>query len=134
VTIAIVLGNRLNDDGSFSPQMTERMNLTLDLIKKFHIDLIVTSGGVANKVANIAEADAMRDYLVKCGVKESMIICENKSISTYENAKFSMELIKDLNYDTIFNIIASIIIIGVIWFASNFCFTTTFSNFFARLP
>jgi len=102
VTIAIVLGNRLNDDGSFSPQMTERMNLTLDLIKKFHIDLIVTSGGVANKVANIAEADAMRDYLVKCGVKESMIICENKSISTYENAKFSMELIKDLNYDTIF--------------------------------
>ena len=33
MTVLIVLGNRLNDDGSFTKAMQERMNITLDIVK-----------------------------------------------------------------------------------------------------
>lgn len=104
MVVAIVLGNRLNDDASFTKAMIERMNLIIKLVNKYHIDLIVTSGGVANKVAGIAEAIAMKEYLVNQGIDENMIMVEDKSMSTYENAMYSIELLNNnhIDYDTIF--------------------------------
>ena len=101
MTVLIVLGNRLNDDGSFTKAMQERMEITLDIVKKQSIDYIITSGGIANKNTKISEAEAMKQYLVSKGLDENKIITESKSMSTYENAEFSIPLALELNPDTV---------------------------------
>ena len=80
MTVLIVLGNRLNDDGSFTKAMQERMNITLDIVKKYNVDYILLSGGVADKNSKISEAEAMKNYLVSKGLDENKIISESKSM------------------------------------------------------
>ena len=43
----------------------------------------------------IAEADAIKNYLVSTGIPESSILVENQSENTYENLRNSMELIRN---------------------------------------
>lgn len=99
--IAITLGNRLNDDQSITKVMELRLQLTLQLYKDFDIDYIIVSGGVANKKAGVSEAAVMKQYLVKNGIPEEKIIEEGESMTTGENAKFSVKIAKDLKADTI---------------------------------
>ncbi len=42
----------------------------------------------------MAEADAIKRYLISMGVPEEMIIAENRSLNTIENIRNSMRLIK----------------------------------------
>ncbi len=55
--------------------------------------VFVPSGGKgADEV--IAEGQAIHNYLIENGISESRILTEDKSVSTYENLKYSMELIR----------------------------------------
>ena len=90
--VAIVLGNRMQDDGSLSDIMLSRLNLTLKLDSEQKIDKYIVSGGVANKVAGVAEASKMAEWLVNNGINEDRIIKEDKSLTTVENAKFSIPM------------------------------------------
>ncbi len=47
----------------------------------------------------MAEALAIKNYLMKNGIKESRILIEDKSTSTIENMKFSKEKINDAKKD-----------------------------------
>ena len=53
----------------------------------------VVSGGKGNDEV-ISEAEAMKRYLLLNGISEKDILIENKSKNTYENIKFSNNLIK----------------------------------------
>ena len=54
---------------------------------------IIVSGG-QGQGEDVTEAFAMRKYLVDKGVSENLIICEDKSTSTYENFLFTKELLE----------------------------------------
>lgn len=90
--VAIVLGNRMNDDGSLSEIMKTRLALTLRLIAEHSPDKIILSGGPANPKANVTEAEAMERFLVDNGVDKSILIKEERSLTTKQNAKFSVPL------------------------------------------
>ena len=55
---------------------------------------IVVSGG-QGKGENMAEALAMRNFLVDNGVDPSLIIMENKSTDTYENFLYTKEVLEE---------------------------------------
>lgn len=55
--------------------------------------VIIVSGGQGNGEA-VSEAWAMQEYLVKHGIPEERVWKEDKSSNTYENMKFSLELIE----------------------------------------
>ncbi len=55
---------------------------------------VVCSGG-QGPGEDITEAFAMKRYLIDKGISEDRIIMEDMSISTYENMKFSLEIIGD---------------------------------------
>lgn len=99
--VVVTLGNRMNDDGTITSTMKKRLDLTLDLYKSFSPDKIIVSGGIANKIANVSEASKMEEYLINNGINKDIIIQENKSLTTKENAIFSCEIIDKLNADTI---------------------------------
>ena len=96
MTVAIVLGNWLNNDGSISKLLEKRLLMAKELYFNKEVDKLIVSGGLANKKAGISEADAMAKILIKDGVKEEDIIIENKSKTTNENALFSIPLAKQL--------------------------------------
>ena len=96
--IFIVLGKFLNDDGTMTDLLIERLNIALDAYHKFHPEKIIVSGGIVNKEANVSEAKLMKDYLINKGIKENIIIEEGQSQTTKENALFSMPIVEQLNY------------------------------------
>lgn len=100
-TIVIVLGNRLNDDGSISRIQEERLEMALELEKLYEPDYFILSGGLANPKAGITEAKAMYDYLITKGMNKEKLILEDKSLSTVENAKFSVPLAEKLGAEMI---------------------------------
>ena len=90
--VLVVLGNRMNDDGTMTGLSVKRLNAAMRFAVAFGVDKIILSGGVANKKANRSEAAAMREYLVDNGVAEDKLIREDQSTTTEENAKYSVPI------------------------------------------
>ena len=89
--VLVVLGNRMNDDGTMTGLSVKRLNAAMRFAAAFGVDKIILSGGVANK-ANRSEASAMREYLVDNDVAEDKLICEEQSTTTEENAEYSVPI------------------------------------------
>ena len=94
--VAVILGNRLNDDGSMSQILKKRLEATLKLNQLFAPSKIILSGGVANPNAGLSEAEVMRNYLVSQGVDADKLVLEDKSITTKQNAEFSVPMAANL--------------------------------------
>lgn len=90
MNVSITLGRWLNDDGTISKILENRLLMTLELINEHKVDKVVVSGGIANTKAGISEASAMKSYLLSKGVKEDMIIVEDKSETTNQNFQYSL--------------------------------------------
>ena len=95
--VAVILGNRLNDDGSYTDILQARLHSALKINALFCPDYIIVSGGVANAKAGVSEAQVMRDYLVKQGIPSDKILLEDKSLTTKQNAEFSVPMCANLH-------------------------------------
>lgn len=90
--ILVVLGHRLQDDGGITPTMRARLNLALKIEEVLKPQKIILSGGTANPAAGASEAEAMRKFLISHGVAPQKLILEDNSLSTKQNAKFSVPI------------------------------------------
>ena len=99
--VAVVLGHKLNNDKSITPITEQRLLLTLQLIQEHNPDKIILSGGVANMFAGVSEARVMREWLVEHGVDKELLIEEDKSLTTKQNAKFSVPILVELGAKTV---------------------------------
>ena len=100
-TVVVLLGNRLNDDGSISEIQKERLQLALEIEKEINPDYFILSGGLANPAAGRTEAEAMYENLVLMGMNPDKLIKENDSLSTVQNAKYSVPIAKQLGAEVI---------------------------------
>lgn len=93
----IILGSKINDDGSLTPLLKGRADKAIDFYKnqyetnKKKITFIPSGGQGSDEV--MAEALAIKNYLVKNGIKEKQVVIEDKSTNTFENMKFSKDKI-----------------------------------------
>ncbi len=95
VDYVIVLGARLYGDKP-SPALQERLKVAKDyLLENNDVKVVVSGGQGINE--DIPEAHAMELYLVDNGVDKERIIIEDKSTSTFENLKLSLDKIKDMD-------------------------------------
>lgn len=97
--VVVVLGNRLNDDGTITKIQEERLEMALEIEKLFKPNYYILTGGPANPVPNKTEAEAMYDYLIDRGIEKERLIKEMNSYSTVENALYSAPIIKELKAD-----------------------------------
>ena len=58
-------------------------------------DIIITSGG-QGPAEVISEGEAMRNYMISCGISEDRIVAETNSTTTIENFGFSMNIVTEL--------------------------------------
>ncbi|MBO4896738.1 MAG: YdcF family protein [Clostridia bacterium] len=100
----IILGCMVRKDGSLPPLLRGRVDRAIDFAEKQKENtgkevIFVPSGGKGSD-ETIAEADAMKNYLIGRGIGEERIRPENKSLNTYENMNFSKKIIDAGKDDT----------------------------------
>lgn len=96
VDYVIVLGARLYGDIP-SPSLQERLNAAREyLIENNDIKVVVSGGQGIDE--DVSEAQAMEKYLVDNGIENDRIILEDKSTTTFENLKMSVDKIMEV-YD-----------------------------------
>ena len=89
----IVLGAKVNPSGNPSLMLKNRMDMSIEYLRE-HTDVpcIVTGGQGPNEP--MGESAVMKAYLLDHGIAEERIFEEDKATSTYENIKFSKEIIE----------------------------------------
>ena len=90
----IVLGAAVHGDTP-SLSLVERLRAAKDYLDAHPTAVAIVSGGQGSG-ENMSEAQAMYDWLRKSGINPDRIIKEDKAASTYENLKFSREIIGSL--------------------------------------
>lgn len=99
----IILGSKINSDGTLTPLLKGRCDKAIEFGKKQYENtkkkiVYVPSGGQGHDEV-IAEAIAIKNYLMENGIKEKQILIEDKSTSTIENMRFSKKKIDDVKID-----------------------------------
>lgn len=104
----IILGSGLRADGTLTPLLKNRADRAILFSEKQKEktgkDLIFVPSGGQGPDEVISEASAIRNYLLTQGISGDSILTEEKSKSTYENMKFSKEIIKAHRKDAISNV------------------------------
>lgn len=89
----IVLGAGIRGE-RLTQGLKNRLDCAIKIYDKNPDILIVVSGGQGEQ-ETITEALAMERYLISCGIPKEVIIKEEQSHSTYDNFKYSKEILDD---------------------------------------
>ena len=101
----IVLGAAVHGDTP-SLSLVERLQAAEDYLIKHPDTVVIVSGGQGGG-ENVSEARAMYEWLCANGIDSTRIIMEDKASSTYENLKFSREIINGLSDDATVAVVSS---------------------------
>ncbi|TMV43893.1 YdcF family protein [Paenibacillus mesophilus] len=78
----IILGYRC-DDGQIHPFLQDRLDTSIRLMEKRRYQRVILSGGAV--ASSRSEAEIMRDYLIRRGIREEQILLEQRSRNTVQN-------------------------------------------------
>ena len=99
--MAVVLGNRVDADGSLSPVLQGRVDRALDLYRQGKVTRIMVSGGMGLQAGHYPEGKAMKEYLAAHGVPADRIIEDNHGENTYLTAKDLLPVADSLNIHSV---------------------------------
>lgn len=88
----VVLGFKLNPDGSMHDVMLARLAKGLAAAERFPLARVIVAGGVP--AGGRVEAAAMREWLLARGVEERRVIEEGYARDVVENCLFSRQIMK----------------------------------------
>jgi len=89
--VLIVLGCAVRGE-RISLTLKHRLDTAIEYLEHSPDTTVIVTGGLG-EAASITEAAAMKGYLVAQGVEEGRIIMEENSTSTWENFKFTGEIL-----------------------------------------
>jgi vancomycin permeability regulator SanA len=98
--VALVLGNRVNPDGSLSPRLEGRLAEALARYQQGLFPLIIVSGGQG--VEGQDEATAMRRYLLEHGVPSEAIIADSDGVNTFASARNTRAILEQRGLKSVF--------------------------------
>lgn len=88
--IALVLGNKVELNGTPSPRLRARLDRTLELYREGYFPAVIASGGIG--VEGFDEALVMKNYLVTQGIPADCVIVDNSGANTFMSAKATRDL------------------------------------------
>lgn len=91
--VVVVLGCQVKGTRP-SLMLSRRLNAAYELLEKDDEMICVVSGGKGWN-EKISEAQCMREYLIEKGIAPERIISEDKSTNTYENLKFTRQILDE---------------------------------------
>lgn len=90
--VALVLGNKVNPDGSPSPRLKARLDTAVDLFQKGYFPKIIVSGGTG--MEGIPEGTAMKSYLISAGIPGSAILVDDLGVDTQASAENAVSILR----------------------------------------
>ena len=91
----VVLGFQLEEDGTMREELIERLKVAKRCAEKYPNALIVCTGGATATLNETAtEAGRMSEWLTANGIAPERIIVEGASLTTAQNAIFTMEILE----------------------------------------
>ena len=103
--VIVLLGGGINDEapdlsgiGTPSQEMLERIVAAVRLQGRLNVPVIATGGSFIHQ--NISEAAVTKRFLIELGVPSRMVILEDKSRDTIENARFTGEICRKSGFHT----------------------------------
>lgn len=78
--IAIILGSKVNEDGTLSTRLKKRLETGIELYKNHRIKKILVSGGLGKE--GFYEGDKMKEFLVNNSIPDSVILVDNDGNNT----------------------------------------------------
>ncbi len=98
-TIAVVFGNKVNEDGTLSPRLKARLNKALEIYNDSLVQLLFVSGGLGKE--GFYEGNKMREYLISKGVNSEAIRVDNKGNTTMLTAENFFEIYPEVESVTL---------------------------------
>lgn len=95
--ILLILGCRVKGDTA-EDTLKMRIERAREYLEKHPDTIAIACGGIVHDDQTKSEAEVIKDSLVSCGIQESRIILEDKSLTTKQNfinAKAIIENMKD---------------------------------------
>ena len=94
--VAIVFGNKVNEDGTLSKTLKARVDKSLELYNQHRVKKIIVSSGLGKE--GHWEGTAMKEYLVAHQVPAKDISVDNHGDDTEKTVVNSIEIIDKLHY------------------------------------
>lgn len=96
--VAVVFGNKVNEDGSLSDRLQARLDQAILLYQQKRIHHIIVSGGMGKE--GFFEADKMQEYLLKKQIPAEIIIVDNLGNDTELTVKNSLAIMQEKGFIT----------------------------------
>lgn len=96
--VMVILGCQVKPWGP-SILLQDRLDKALDYLAD-HPDLTIVVSGGQGADEPVSEAQCMYDYLTEQGVDGDQILMEDQSSNTWENIRYTQELLREKNVDT----------------------------------
>ena len=97
--IAVILGNKVNEDGSLSKRLEKRLECGLQLYTNGQVKRLIVSGGFGKE--GFYEGDKMKAYLIKSKVPDSLIISDNFGNNTLATVNNTLKLKDSLQFESL---------------------------------
>lgn len=97
--LGVVLGNKVNEDGTLSARLQKRLERALSLYQDGRIKMLLVSGGHGKE--GFDEGNKMRDFLIKKGVPAGAIITDNQGDNTLKTVQNTAKLKSDYHIESI---------------------------------
>jgi len=95
--VAVILGNKVNEDGSLSERLRQRLETGIKLYNDDLVKYIVVSGGLGKE--GFYEGDKMREYLLEHNIPDSIIIVDNNGNNTRLTVRNFEEINKRYSFE-----------------------------------
>ena len=91
----VVLGFQLNTDGTMRDELVERLKVGKASAEKYPNAYVVCTGGhTASANREATEAGVMAEWLTENGIDPRRLIVENQSLTTAQNALYSIDILE----------------------------------------
>ena len=97
--LAVILGTTVNEDGTLSERLENRLKCGLDLYLNSQVQKILVSGGLGKE--GHYEGDKMKEYLLKNGVPDSVVVVDNLGNNTIASVDNTLKLKDSLKFESI---------------------------------
>ena len=92
----VVLGYKLNDDGTMADELIDRLMVVKRSAKKYpNAYIVCTGGGTAAQDESATEAGKMAEWLIENGIDRRRVIVEDASLTTAQNVINTCDILSE---------------------------------------
>ncbi|UQB68207.1 YdcF family protein [Epilithonimonas zeae] len=94
--VAVVLGNKINGDGTLSERLKARLDKSIELYNQQRVKTIIVSGGLGKE--GFWEANKMQEYLIGNKIPKEKILVDNYGNDTEKTVENTLRMMDSLKF------------------------------------